>query len=122
MMILADTSVWIDHFRGRLNELGPHLDRGEIMIHAFVIGELLLSGVYRRPGAVAELRQLPVAPDPRPEEAEMLIMGECLNGRGVGYVDAVILAAVRLQPGARLWTLDRKLHEIAAGMSIAFEG
>ena len=122
MMILADTSVWVDHFRGRLKELGPHLDRGEIMIHPFVIGELLLSGVYRRPGAVAELRQLPAAPDPQPEEAEMLIVGECLDGRGVGYVDAVILAAVRLQPGARLWTLDRKLHEIAAGMSIAFEG
>lgn len=121
-MILADTSVWIDHFRGRLSGLEPRLDQGEVIIHPFVIGELLLSGVYRRPGAVARLRQLPAAPIPRVEETEALIVSQSLDGRGVGYVDTVLLTAVRLQPGARLWTLDRKLHEIAAGMSLAFDG
>lgn len=122
MTILADTSVWIDHFRGRLSDLQPRLDQGEIMIHPFVIGELLLSGVYRRPSAVAELRQLPLSPTPRPEEAEALIISESLDGRGVGYVDTVLLTAVRLQPGARLWTLDRKLHAVAGDMSVAFDG
>lgn len=121
-MILADTSVWIDHFRGYLGDLQPRLDSGEVMIHPYVIGELLLSGLNRRPGAVAELRQLPPAPMPRPQETEMLILSEGLDGRGVGYVDTVILAAVRLEPGARLWTLDRKLHAVAAQMSVAFEG
>ena len=121
-MILADTSVWIDHFRGRLSDLQERLDQDEIMIHPFVIGELLLSGVNRRRGAVAELHQLPLAPMPRSEETEALIIRESLDGRGVGYVDTVILAAVRLQPGARLWTLDRKLHAVAAEMSVAFNG
>lgn len=121
MMILADTSVWIDHFRGRLSGLQPRLDRGEVMIHPFVIGELLLSGLYRRPGAVAELRQLPAAPTPRIEETEALIVNASLDGCGVGYVDSVILAAARLQPGARLWTLDRKLHAVATALSIAYE-
>lgn len=91
------------------------------MIHPFVIGELLLSGVDRRPGAVAELRKLPQAARPRVEETEALILSESLGGRGVGYVDTVILTAVRLQPGARLWTLDLKLQAIAAAMSVAFE-
>jgi hypothetical protein len=121
-MILADTSVWIDHLRGRLTGLGPRLGRREIMIHPFIIGELMLSGAYRRRGTVEELRRLPRAPLPRPEEVEALIVRESLDGRGVGYVDAVLLAAVRLQPGARLWTLDRKLQSVAADMSIAFEG
>ena len=121
-MILADTSIWIDHFRGGLSGLQSRLDQGEIMIHPFVIGELLLSGVNRRPVAVAELRQLPLSPMPRAEETEALIMGESLDGRGVGYVDTVLLTAVRLHPGARLWTQDRKLHAVAAGMSVAFEG
>src|SRR5687768_1170964 len=103
-MILADTSVWIDHFRGRLGGLRPRLDEGEVMIHPFVIGELMLSGLNRRPGAVAELRKLPPAPTPRVEETEALILRESLDGRGVGYVDTVILTAVRLQPGACLWT------------------
>jgi predicted nucleic acid-binding protein len=121
-MILADTSVWIDHFRGRLSGLQPRLDRGEIMIHPLVIGELLLSGVYRRPDAVAELRQLPAAPTPRIEETEVMIVTASLDGCGVGYVDSVILTAARLHPGARLWTLDRKLHAVAVGMSVAFDG
>jgi predicted nucleic acid-binding protein len=121
-MILADTSVWIDYFRKRLSGLERRLDRAEIMMHPFVIGELMLSGIYRRPGMVAELRQLPSAPLPRVQETEALIAREGLDGRGVGYVDVVILAAVRLQPGGRLWTLDRKLHAIAADMSIAFGG
>jgi predicted nucleic acid-binding protein len=121
-MILADTSVWIDHLRGRLTGLGPRLDRGEIMIHPFVIGEVMLSGAYRRRGTIEELHQLPPAPLPRSEEVEALIVRESLDGWGVGYVDVTLLAAVRLRPGARLWTLDRKLRSVAANMSIAFEG
>jgi predicted nucleic acid-binding protein len=121
-MILADTSVWIDHLRGRLTDLGPRLVRGEIMIHPFVIGEVMLGGAYRRPGVVEELRQLPAAPLPRAEEVETLIAGEKLDGRGVGYVDVVILAAVRLHPAGRLWTLDRTLQSVALDMAIAFEG
>jgi predicted nucleic acid-binding protein len=121
-MILADTSVWIDYFRGRLPGLGSRLSRGEIIVHPFVIGELMLSGVYRRAGAIEGLRQLQSAPLPHAEETEALIAREGLEGRGVGYVDAVFLAAVRLQHNGRLWTLDRKLRAIAVEMSIAFDG
>jgi hypothetical protein len=121
-MILADTSVWIDHLRGRSTRLVEQLERREVMIHPFVIGELMLSGAYRRPDAMAELRQLPSAPLPAPREAEALIERGSLDGRGIGYVDAVLLAAVRLSPGTLLWTLDRKLHRIAAAMLIAFDG
>jgi predicted nucleic acid-binding protein len=121
-MILADTSVWIDHLRGRLTGLGSRLDRGEIMMHPFVIGEVMLSGAYHRRGTIELLHRLPLAPLPRVEEAEALIVRESLDGRGVGYVDAVLLAAVQLRPGAQLWTLDRKLGSVAVAMSIAFEG
>jgi len=92
------------------------------MMHPFVIGEVMLSGAYRRQGTIEELRRLPLAPLPRPGEAEALIIRESLDGRGVGYVDVVLLAAVRLWPGTRLWTLDRKLRAVAAGMSVAFDG
>ena len=121
-MILADTSVWIDHLRGRLTGLGPRLDRGEIMIHPVVIGEVMLSGAYRRPGVMEELRRLPVAPLPRAEEVESLIAGEKLDACGIGYIDVVILAAARLEPAGRLWTLDRKLHAVAVDMAIAVDG
>lgn len=121
-MILADTSVWIDHFRGRLHTLGAELERGEILIHPFVIGELLLSGIHRRPGAVEELRRLPAVAMPQADETAALIVNASLDGCGIGYVDAVLLASVRLHSGAWLWTLDRKLRAVADHLSIAFEG
>jgi hypothetical protein len=34
------------------------------------------------------------------------IARQFLFGRGIGYVDAHLLAAVRLTPGSWLWTLD----------------
>lgn len=120
-MILADTSVWIEHFRNRNAALVARLDRDEILTHAFVLGELMLSGLHRRPEAMRELRRLPHAPLVDPEEVANLIESAELDGRGIGYVDAALLAAARLIPGTLLWTLDRKLHGVAASLAIASE-
>ncbi|WP_158932598.1 hypothetical protein [Acidisphaera sp. S103] len=42
-----------------------------------------------------------------------------LFGRGVGHVDAHLLAAVRLTAGAGLWTNDRRLHGVADELGLA---
>ena len=39
-MILADTSVWIDHFRVGNVRLSDLLNEGAVFCHPFVIGEL----------------------------------------------------------------------------------
>lgn len=41
-MILADTSIWVDHFRKRDAELSLQLQRNTIFIHPFVVAELAL--------------------------------------------------------------------------------
>jgi predicted nucleic acid-binding protein len=41
-LILADTSVWIEHFRSGNRELHQWLGQGQIVIHPFVIAELAL--------------------------------------------------------------------------------
>lgn len=41
MMVLADTSVWIDHFRRGEPELMERLRLGEIVIHSAVISDPL---------------------------------------------------------------------------------
>ena len=43
---------------------------------------------------------------------------ERLYGRGIGWVDAHLLAAARLA-GAALWTLDRPLLQVASALAIA---
>ena len=41
-----------------------------------------------------------------------------LWGRGIGFLDAHLLAAARLTPGTRLWTRDRRLREIAVAFDL----
>jgi hypothetical protein len=42
-----------------------------------------------------------------------------LDGTGIGYVDAQLLAATRLTPDASLWTNDKRLAAAATRMGIA---
>ena len=42
-------------------------------------------------------------------------------GRGIGYVDAHLLAATTLAQSVLLWTLDRRLMGVAADLDIAYE-
>ena len=42
-----------------------------------------------------------------------------LMGRGIGYVDAHLLAAVALTPGAALWTRDTRLASLARTLGLA---
>ena len=42
MKVLADTSIWIDHFRRGDVRLEECLDHGDVVMHPFIVGELLL--------------------------------------------------------------------------------
>jgi predicted nucleic acid-binding protein len=117
-MILADTSVWVDHFRSGNQQLQALLDRGDIIIHAFVIGELMLGGV--RGDVLADLRALPRAAQAVAGEVEAFIASASLTGRGIGYVDAALLASVILDR-AHLWTLDRRLAAAADHLSVGMD-
>jgi predicted nucleic acid-binding protein len=114
-MILADTSVWVDHFRSGNEQLQVLLDRGDVLIHAFVIGELMLGGVGG--DVLADLRALPLAAQAVTGEVEALIGSASLAGRGIGYVDAALLASTVIDR-AQLWTLDRRLASAADDLSV----
>ena len=114
-MILADTSVWVDHFRTGNALLQHLLDRGAVLIHPLVIGELMLGGV--KGNVLADLRALPPALQAVAEEVEAFIESAALAGRGIGYVDAALLTSVVLT-GAQLWTLDRRLASVADDLSV----
>ena len=58
-MILADTSVWIDHLRSGRKEMRKHLNDGNIVIHPFVIAELALGSLQERAKTLALLDLLP---------------------------------------------------------------
>ncbi len=118
-MILVDTSVWIEHLRAGDERLMALLDGGEVLGDPFVIGELALGNLRGRDAFLRDLRDLPQAAVVADAEVLHLIDRQPLFGRGIGYVDAHLLAAARLTAGARLWTLDRSLQAVAAELDLA---
>jgi len=41
-----------------------------------------------------------------------------LMGKGIGYVDAHLLASISLTAGTRLWTHDRSLVRVASSLAL----
>ena len=118
-MILVDTSVWINHLRSADERLAGLLDAGKVLGHPFVIGELALGNLRSREATLRDLSDLPQAPVAEDEHVLDLVNRLRLFGRGIGYVDAHLLAAVRLAPEAKLWTADRPVQAVAAEFGLA---
>ena len=118
-MILVDTSVWVDHLRAGDTTLAGLLHAGMVLVHPFVIGELALGNLRQRAlvlGALSDLPQASVATD---AEVRRFIESHALFGRGIGYLDAHLLAAARLTAGAQVWTRDQRLHGVADRLGLA---
>jgi len=113
-MILADTSVWVDHFRKGDAKLLQHLMNGEISTHPFVIAELALGSLANRKKKLTFLELLPQVIIARMEEVRRMIEAHALFSKGIGLVDAHLIASTLLTEHTVLWTRDRRLREVAA--------
>jgi predicted nucleic acid-binding protein len=118
-MILADTSVWIDHFHAPDGRLQKLLEDEKTLIHPFVIGEIALGNLRRYDVVMGALTKLPSAVKASEDNVLHLIRGHRLQGSGIGYVDAHLVASVLLTPGARLWTSDKRLAQVARTLGVA---
>lgn len=120
-MILADTSVWVDHLCAGDAELAALLNGSQVLMHPCVLGELACGNLRNRTEVLALLKDLPRAAVATDEEVLFFIERHALMGRGIGYVDAHLLAAVTLGGGARLWTRDKRLRTVADALALAYE-
>lgn len=118
-MILVDTSVWVDHLRASDETLAGLLDAAMVLAHPFVIGELALGNLRQRETVLDALSGLPAASVATDAEVLHFINRNTLFGRGVGYIDCHLLAAVRLTAGTELWTRDKRLHRVAVQLGLA---
>lgn len=118
-MILVDTSVWIDHLRQGDAKLQALLNASQVLIHPFVIGELALGNLQQREVILNALRNLPPASVATEDEVLRFIDQESLYGVGIGYIDAHLLAALRLSPGSTLWTRDKRLLAAATRLGLS---
>ena len=118
-MILVDSSIWIDHLRARDERLITLLQARQVLSHPFVIGELALGYLPRRDVFLSELQDLTQAAIASDDEVLDFINRLPLFERGIGYVDAHLLTAVRLTPDATLWTAEMRLRAVAAELGVA---
>lgn len=118
-MILADSSIWIDHFKVTNLALVRAIRDRQMRLHPYVIGELALGSLRQREVTIMRLnlfRHLPLA---QHRDVMVLIEENRLFSRGLGYVDAHLLASCRIAGNCRLLTRDRRLREAAEQLNIA---
>lgn len=117
-MILVDTSVWVNHLRETDPRLKQLLFEGLVLVHPFVIGELACGNLRQRGTILDLLAALPAAPVARFGEVLDLIERRRLWGKGIGWVDAHLLASSLISRG-ELWTADRRLRSVAGRLGVS---
>lgn len=118
-MVLVDTSIWIDHFRKASRKLATLLEAEEVVIHPFVLGELACGNLQNRKELIALLHALPSTTKLEDDELLLFIEHHRVMGRGIGLIDAHILASCRMD-SCLLWTRDKRLQIVAKEMNIEY--
>lgn len=119
-MILADTSIWVDHLRHGDRRLAELLTNGLVVGHPAVLAEVGLGSVANRSEVLGLLANLPQAVAASHSEVMAFVELHRLPGRGIGYVDAQLLAATALTGETLLWTRDRRLRLVAEELQLGF--
>lgn len=122
MSVLVDTSIWVDHLRTGNTQLSALLEQSLVLAHPWVVGALALGGVTRNVEVATALGALPRAPVVSESELMDFIRARSLHGRGIGYVDAQLLASTALSVGSTLWSDDKGLRSAAQDLGVAHPG
>jgi predicted nucleic acid-binding protein len=119
--VLVDTSVWRRYFAGSpgVRALGGLLDEdGAVLVHPFIVGEMVLGGLSAsEEGLFARLPAAAVVPH---DEVLAFVRRRRLARRGIGWVDAHLLASA-LASGGALWSVDADLATAAADLGVGYE-
>jgi len=113
MMVLVDSSIWVDHLKFGNSHLVELLHAGRVACHPYIILELACGTPPDRQEILEYLGDLHSIPPATHSELLHFINSHQLFGRGCGMVDIALLAATLITPATRLWTADRRLNALA---------
>ena len=119
-MILIDTSVWIDHFRNENKLLSSLLMQGAVVMHEFILGELAIGNFKNRKAILGLLDSIPKLSKLTHDEFLYFLEKNSFYGKGVGFIDIHLLGSTKLA-GVKIWTLDKRLLELANKQKSNFE-
>ena len=123
MIVLVDTSVWIRFLSNRAPysaELDGFLSRDEVSGHQFVYGELLVGAKGGRKQLLENYEQMHQTPAVPHRDVVEFVRNRRLHGRGIGWIDAHLLASA-LVGRLKLWTTDPRVATIARELGVAYD-
>jgi predicted nucleic acid-binding protein len=120
--VLVDSCIWIDHINNGDALLAQLLKQKRVVLHPMVLGEIAMGSLRQRKVILEELRQLPIVSSASNAEVMAMVEWHDLHSRGIGFVDAHLLASVHLTQNANLLTKDKRLHAQAERLGIAYIG
>lgn len=123
MIVLADTSVRIRFLANRTpyaRKFDGLLSRDEVCGHEFVYGELLIGDKGGRQRLLANYEQMHQAPVVSHQDVVGFVRHRQLHGRGIGWIDAHLLASA-LVGRLNLWTTDPRLAGIARELGVGYD-
>ncbi len=121
MSVLVDTSVWVDHFKSSNDTLKYLLGMDLVFTHPMVIAELACgTPPSPRKKTLGDIGLLQPTKQAILVEVMGFIEHEKLYGLGCGFVDISLLASTLMTPGSKLWTLDKRLANLAERFNISY--
>jgi predicted nucleic acid-binding protein len=122
-LVLADSSVWVAHFRRANPILQSLLATDLLLCHPLIVIEIACgTPPAPRQRTLGDLKMLQQTVLATTDETLTLIEREQLQDSGCGAVDMALLASVLLTPDASLWTLDKNLRALATRLKVVFSG
>jgi predicted nucleic acid-binding protein len=117
-VILADTTIWIDHLRRRNAQMQGLLDSGQVLMHPFIVAELALGSFRDRAGTLATLDAILKVRVAQLSDVRQMIEVRQLYAKGIGLIDAHLIASCLITPRTKLWTRDNGLRGVAQAVGI----
>jgi predicted nucleic acid-binding protein len=121
-MVLVDTSIWVRFLANRspyAAELDRLLDIEEAAGHNLIYGELLIGDSGGRGKLLESYRLMRQISDVHHEEVVDFVRANRLHSRGIGWIDAHLLASC-LVAAVPLWTADGRLADLAHEFGISY--
>ena len=120
-MVLVDTSVWVAHFKNANRTLADLLRLDDVCCHPLIIAEIACgTPPHPRNKTLKDLSLLKTATVATMQEVLHLIEQRKLFGKGCGYVDIALLTSALLSKETKLWTLDKRLNNLAEKLNINY--
>jgi len=121
-MVLVDTSIWIRllaNHAPHAQRLDQLLARDEVLGHELVHGELLIGATSRRAALLVDYVRMEQAPVVQHDEVVAFVKARALAGRGIGWIDAQLLASALVGRSA-LCTADAALAKATDELGVAY--